>query len=561
MSLELLGIPTVAPFPTRENIINARDVQLIGDIDIEARDGPIFIGTHTSGTFRLSGLAPGDILRVQTAGSGLDETKMVGSVVYHGGKPVGVVSGGFASLDLVIEFGGFGNSGSVTTLSMERVIENIVWGNRSDTPAVERTFVWSLDLPTAGQDSVALTLRIQPENDKPVVTSAASASVLTGFAPSRVAYLATANDPDNSIAFWTLGGADAGRFTIDAQGRVRFREAPDIAAPDDAGADNVYDITVTAWDVAGAFSDPKAVQIAVRATNAPPTGTVTLNLTPTTDLLRATATLADADGLGTISFQWQARNETTGVWANIPGATGATLAALPGLDGVTLRAVARYTDGEGRVTSVASNTWAERGGAGNDDLDAPANIRIILSGGAGNDTLSAGNLPATLDGGADSDVLTGGGQADVLAGGAGADTLDGGNGNDSLEGGLGNDNLSGGFGNDTLVGGAGADRLTGGPGQDAYVLTVRTPYDRIIGFSAADDTILVRGSAFGGLPAGPLGEARFVAGTTPDAAVAQFLYSGGNLRFDPDGTGSAPAALVAVLIGAPALTAQDLAII
>ncbi len=560
MSLRLLGIPDVAPFPTRENIINARDLQILGDIDIDARNGTVFVGQHTSGTFRISGLAPGDILRVQTKGSGLDETRMEGSVVYHGGSPVGVVSGGFASLDLVIQFGGFGSSGNVTTLSMERVIENIVWGNRSDTPAIERTFVYSLDLPTAGQDSVPLTLRIQPENDKPAITSAASASVLTGFAPSRVAYLATASDPDNSIAFWTLGGADAGRFTIDPQGRVRFREAPDITAPTDTGGDNLYDITVTAWDVAGAFSDPKAVQITVRGTNAPPTGSVALSLNPANDVLRATASLADADGLGAVTFLWQVRNDVTGVWSNVPGAVGPTLAPLPALDGAALRAVARYVDGEGRVTLVASSTWAERGGAGDDAIVAPP-AQALLSGGAGNDTLSASIFASTLDGGADNDLLTGGRAADSLAGGAGNDTLNGGIGNDVLEGGLGNDSLVGSFGNDTLTGGFGTDTLFGGVGQDAYVLNTRAPFDRILGFSPTDDIMLLSRAAFGGLAPGPVGEARFVAGTAPDAATAQFLYSAGVLRFDPDGTGSAPAAIIAVLVGAPAITATDLAII
>jgi hypothetical protein len=560
MSLELLGIPDVAPFPIRENIINARDLQILGDIDIDARDGVIFLGRHTSGTFRISGLAPGDILRVQAQGTGADETKVEAGVVYHGGNPVGVVSGGFASLDFVIRWGGFGNSGSVTTLAMERVIENIVWGNRSDTAAIERTFVYSLELPIAGRDSVPLTLRIQAENDRPVVTSGATASVMTGFAASKVAYRATATDPDGAVRYWTIGGADAALFTINDSGEVRFRAAPDVAAPADADGNNVYAITVKAWDESFASSDTVAVTITVRASNALPTGTVTLGLNPGNDVLRASSTLADADGLGAITFLWQVRNDATGAWSYLPGVVGPALAPLPSLDGATLRAVARYVDGEGRVTAVASTTWAERGGAGDDAIVAPP-ARALLSGGAGNDTLSAATFASTLDGGADNDLLTGGRAADSLAGGAGNDTLNGGIGDDVLDGGLGNDSVVGSFGNDTLTGGAGADTLFGGVGQDAYVLTTRAPFDRILGFAPADDTILLRGAAFGGLPAGPLGEARFVAGTAPDAAIAQVLYSAGILRFDPDGTGSAPAGIIAVLSGQPALTAQDIVII
>ena len=44
-----------------------------------------------------------------------------------------------------------------------------------------------------------------------------------------------------------VGGADASRFTLDAQtGELRFLVAPDHEAPTDAGADNVYDLVVQA---------------------------------------------------------------------------------------------------------------------------------------------------------------------------------------------------------------------------------------------------------------------------------------------------------------------------
>ena len=56
-----------------------------------------------------------------------------------------------------------------------------------------------------------------------------------------------------------------------------------------------------------------------------PTGAVTLSGTVTEDqiLTADSSTLSDADGLGSVSLQWQAEN-SAGVWADISGATSAS---------------------------------------------------------------------------------------------------------------------------------------------------------------------------------------------------------------------------------------------
>ena len=131
------------------------------------------------------------------------------------------------------------------------------------------------------------------------------------------------------------------------------------------------------------------------------------------------------------------------------------------------------------------------GGAGNDSLDASAVLAsVTLIGGDGNDTLMSGRSGDLLDGGdgidrlvagAGNDLLLGGGGVDSLEGGDGDDVLFGqlgndvlqaGTGNDQLSGGEGNDSLLGQDGNDTLVGGSGSDTLDGGIGND--VLAPRT---------------------------------------------------------------------------------------
>lgn len=125
------------------------------------------------------------------------------------------------------------------------------------------------------------------------------------------------------------------------------------------------------------------------------------------------------------------------------------------------------------------------GGEGNDTLDTsgakitlpkvgtkPAvtlPINTILSGGAGNDKLTAGLGNDTLRGDGGNDTLKGQAGNDRLFGGGDNDSLDGGIGNDTLLGESGNDSLVGGDGKDGLSGGAGNDRLDGGKGNDTLL--------------------------------------------------------------------------------------------
>ena len=85
-----------------------------------------------------------------------------------------------------------------------------------------------------------------------------------------------------------------------------------------------------------------AATAAVANVNDAPTGTVTISGTATEDqVLTASNTLADADGLGAISYQWQ----RDGV--NIAGATGATYTLGDADVGHAINVVASYTDGHG----------------------------------------------------------------------------------------------------------------------------------------------------------------------------------------------------------------------
>ena len=123
---------------------------------------------------------------------------------------------------------------------------------------------------------------------------------------------------------------------------------------------------------------------------------------------------------------------------------------------------------EGERDRVDADVEVISGGAGDDVLTARPDGSTLfgdlgadrLAGTAGPDQLYGGNTDAATD------VLTGGGGDDVLGGGGGGDQLDGGPGADMLSGDDGEDRLRGETGADTLAGGTGSDRLEGGQGDD-----------------------------------------------------------------------------------------------
>ena len=173
------------------------------------------------------------------------------------------------------------------------------------------------------------------------------------------------------------------------------------------------------------------------ATGAP----VISDLTPTEgqSLSVATGSIADENGLGAFSYQWQLSTNGGTTWTNIAaglGGTGATFTPNEGILGVgsqvggILRVQVSFTDGAGNPEVVIS---APTGVVGDNWTGIPL-LQTTFNGTAGDDIANGANAALLSN-----DTLNGNAGDDILNGRAGNDVLNGGTGNDRLDGGAGTD--------------------------------------------------------------------------------------------------------------------------
>ena len=87
-------------------------------------------------------------------------------------------------------------------------------------------------------------------NEPPIITTTSRTTFSQQENRTSVLYTFRATDPEGATVTWSAGGTDGRYFAIDEQGRFSFREdsPPDFDDPDDAGRDNVYNVTVQASD-------------------------------------------------------------------------------------------------------------------------------------------------------------------------------------------------------------------------------------------------------------------------------------------------------------------------
>ncbi len=330
--------------------------------------------------------------------------------------------------------------------------------------------------------------------------------------------------------------------------------------------------------------------ITVDPINDLPSGAITINGTvrPGQVLTADTSNLKDADGLGTLSYQWQRANPDGSGPVNI-GANQSTYLLTDADIGKVIKTTVSYTDGDGTKETKASLPTSvilskTQGTEGDDNLVGTADADII-DGLGGNDI---------LDGGAGNDRLTGGTGIDRLIGGTGNDAyyvdnpgdviqetsalageIDGvfstiswtlgnnlenlsllGSANINATGNASGNILNGNSASNILDGKLGIDTLKGGAGQDYFRFSTEPSFptntDTIQDFNLADDTIQLDRSVFASLSPGVLPASQFRGGAGMAAAADSNDYliyntTTGFLLYDADGNGSGGAKFIAII--------------
>ncbi len=231
--------------------------------------------------------------------------------------------------------------------------------------------------------------------DAESITSSATAAVANVDDPTAraVTISGTAIEDQTLTAHNTLDDGSS-LATADYQWR---RNGVDISGATadsytlgDADTDAVITVVASYTDGGGdAQSVASKATAAVVNVNDPTTGGVTISGTLTEDqTLTANNTLADADGLGTVSYQWQ----RDGV--DISGATSAAYTLDDADAGAAITLVASYTDGQGTVETIPSSTTS----AVVNVPDTPTGSIAISGTATEGETLTAVNTLADGDG-------------------------------------------------------------------------------------------------------------------------------------------------------------------
>jgi VCBS repeat-containing protein len=151
------------------------------------------------------------------------------------------------------------------------------------------TFTYTHDGTDTGNDSftytpndaigagnvTTVTINVTPVNDPPVITSANTANVPENT--TAVLTVTSTDEESNTVTYSITGGADQLKFSIvSGSGALSFITPPNFEAPTDSGANNVYDVQVTAND--GTNNTPQ--NIAVTVTNVDEAPVFTSSATP-----------------------------------------------------------------------------------------------------------------------------------------------------------------------------------------------------------------------------------------------------------------------------------------
>ncbi len=234
-------------------------------------------------------------------------------------------------------------------------------------------------------DVQAIAVTVTNANEAPVITSnggGATASTSINENTTAVATVtATDVDSGDTLSFSISGGADAARFSINsASGALTFSSAPDYETPTDSGADNVYDVQVSATDNGtGNLSDTQAIAVTVTGVNEAPTISGTPPASASSGVpYTFTPSASDPDAGTTLTYAintqpgWATFSTTTGRLSGTPaeGDVGSTTNGI----------VITVSDGSLSSTLPAFNLTVTQGTPGNQPPVISGSPATLVSG-------------------------------------------------------------------------------------------------------------------------------------------------------------------------------------
>ena len=445
-----------------------------------------------------------------------------------------------------------GNDGGLFAIDQTTGVLTFVAAPDYEAPAdfASDNFYQVTVIATDGSLSTSQTVEILVTNANEPVTITSSgggdtAAFEVGENQTAVAAVAATDLDGDQVTYSIIGGADAGRFIIDAStGALRFVSGQDFEAPSDANGDNAYEVVVQASD--GGLSDSQALTVNVTDANETPAitsngggATASLAIAENSSLV-TNVVASDPDGeslfyaiAGGADASLFVINSATGElrFANAPNFESASDADQNNVYDVIVSASdGVLTDSQSLSISVTNVNEApvisSNGGGSSAAITVNENTSLVtavtstdpdggtrtysIAGGAdvARFTINAAtgvlsfvtapNFEAPTDAGANNiyDIVisvSDGGLTDsqslaiTVANVVDGQTLTGTNKNNSLTGTGSEDSLFGLDGNDTLNGLAGSDFLDGGKGND--VLTGGLGSDRLSGGAGSDEFV------------------------------------------------------------------------
>ena len=166
-------------------------------------------------------------------------------------------------------------------------------------------------MDTVVDDAIVVTVTVTNVNEAPVITtttSTISKPEQTTTAEILETYQASDVDAGTNLT-WTLGGNDAGGFTI-VGGELKFKNEPNFENPADQDNNNIYDVNVNVSD--GSLSATQDVTITVTNVNEAPTitsGPMTKNVAENT-MSVGSYTASDVDMPDIISWSVESGDST-----------------------------------------------------------------------------------------------------------------------------------------------------------------------------------------------------------------------------------------------------------